>query len=193
VGYGLPGGQTCPDQGLVPKEDAAMRSFVIGVVLTLVLLCLGAFFFASRGYMNTAADAQPGMLETYFATRALDASIARHALKSSNPVPETDANLIGGMIAYSMNCSGCHGSLDRKENKLGSAFYPPAPDLATDALGDEQWHTFFVIKRGIRYTGMPAWGKLLDDETIWKTTSFLSRLDNLPPVVKQQMPAAVPK
>ncbi len=170
-----------------------MRSFIIGIVFTLVLLCLGAFIFTSRGYMNTSANAQPGMLETYFASKALDAAIDRHALRSSNPVPETDANLSAGMIAYTMNCSGCHGTLDRKENKLGTAFYPPAPDLATDALDDPQWHTFYVIKNGIRYTGMPAWGKVLDDESIWKITSFLSRLDNLPPAVKAQLPAPAPK
>jgi len=170
-----------------------MRSFIIGIVFTLVLLSLGALALMWRGYMNTAADAQPGMLETYFASRALDASVDRHALRSSNPVPETDANLLGGMIAYSMNCSGCHGSLDGKENKLGASFYPPAPNLATEALDDEQWQTFYVIKHGIRFTGMPAWSKVLDDETIWKVTSFLSRLENLPPAVKQQMPAPAPK
>jgi len=170
-----------------------MRGFVIGIVFTLVLLCLGGFIFTSRGYMSISADAQPGMLETYLATRALDASIERHAMKSSNPVPETDDNLSAGMIGYTMNCAGCHGSLDRKESKLGSAFYPPAPNLATDALGDPQWQTYYVIKNGIRYTGMPAWGKVLDDETIWKITSFLSRLDDLPPAVKQQMPARAPK
>jgi mono/diheme cytochrome c family protein len=50
-----------------------------------------------------------------------------------------------------------------------------------------------VIKHGIRFTGMPAWSKVLDDETIWKVTSFLSRLENLPPAVKQQMPAPASK
>jgi mono/diheme cytochrome c family protein len=166
-----------------------MRNFIIGIVFTFVLLSVGALFVVYRGYMNTSAAARPGMVETYFASRALDASIERHALRLSNPVPTNDANLVGGMIAYSMNCAGCHGSLDKKENKLGAAFYPPAPNLAMDALDDEEWHTFYVIKHGIRYTGMPAWGEILDDETIWKVTSFLSRLDNLPPAVKQQMPA----
>ncbi len=170
-----------------------MRKFIWGIVFMLVLLGVGGLVFTLRGYMNTSADAQPGMLETYLATHALDASIERHAVKASNPVPETDENLSAGMIGYTMNCSGCHGTLDRKECKLGTAFYPPAPNLATDALDDPQWQTFYVIKNGIRYTGMPAWGKVLDDQTIWKITSFLSRLDDLPPAVKQQLPAPAPK
>jgi hypothetical protein len=32
---------------------------------------------------------------------------------------------------------------------------------------------------------MPAWGKVANDEYIWKTAMFLSRVKQLPPAVQQ--------
>jgi hypothetical protein len=39
---------------------------------------------------------------------------------------------------------------------------------------------FWVVKHGIRYSGMGAWGGLASDEKIWEVATFLSQLRNLP-------------
>ena len=61
---------------------------------------------------------------------------------------------------------------------------PPAPDLVADPPDDPEWHTFFTIRTGIRYTGMPAWDKTLSEQDIWKLTSFLAHMEKLPPAVQ---------
>jgi len=83
-----------------------------------------------------------------------------------------------------MNCSGCHGTLDYKPSPLEKAFYPSAPQLILAPLDDEEWHIYYAVRTGIRYTGMPAWNKALSDDQIWKVTAFLSRLEKLPPGVQ---------
>jgi hypothetical protein len=45
---------------------------------------------------------------------------------------------------------------------------------------DPDSHNFFVIRNGIRYTGMPAWDKVLSEQDIWKVTIFLSHMEKLP-------------
>lgn len=171
-----------------------MRNFIIGVVVTLAVLVLGGGLVAFIGFVDTSAELRPGNLETYIASEALDASVDRHANKVPSPVPETDANLLEGMTLYTMNCTACHGTLDKSPALLGSDFYPPAPHLVNDPPDDPGWHTFYIIKHGIRWTGMPAWSKHLKDDEIWKLTAFLSRLNNLPPAVQEKMPkpAAAP-
>jgi mono/diheme cytochrome c family protein len=63
--------------------------------------------------------------------------------------------------------------------------YPQPPQLINDPLDDPEWHIFYAIRTGVRYTGMPAWDKALSEEDVWKVTAFLSRLEKLPPAVQQ--------
>jgi mono/diheme cytochrome c family protein len=83
-----------------------------------------------------------------------------------------------------MNCALCHGGLDKKPSTLAKSFYPPAPQLILEPLDDPEWHTFYAVRTGVRYTGMPAWNKTLSEEDIWKITGFLSRIQKLPPGAK---------
>jgi mono/diheme cytochrome c family protein len=89
------------------------------------------------------------------------------------------------MKLYTMNCALCHGGLDRKPASLASSFYPPAPNLIADPPDDPEWHIFYSIRTGVRYTGMPSWEKTLSEQDIWKITSLLSHMEKLPPGVQQ--------
>jgi mono/diheme cytochrome c family protein len=83
-----------------------------------------------------------------------------------------------------MNCSTCHGTLDNKPSPLEKSFYPPVPQLILDPLDDPEWHIYYAVRTGVRYTGMPSWNKALSDQDIWKVTAFLSRIQKLPPGVQ---------
>jgi mono/diheme cytochrome c family protein len=161
-----------------------MRNFILGVVITLLVLALGGLAIALLGYMPTNADATPPHIEMRIAMNALDASMDRHAPRLSSPTPPTDDNLIDGMKVYTMNCSACHGTLDNKPSPLEHSFYPAPPQIILDPLDDPEWHIYYAIRTGVRYTGMPAWNKALTDEQIWKVTAFLSHLKKLPPAVQ---------
>jgi mono/diheme cytochrome c family protein len=162
-----------------------MGKFTLGVIVTLLVLVLGGLGFAMLGFFPTPANVAPPHLETHIAMAAVDASMERHAPHLTNPVPPTDQNLEDGMKLYTMNCALCHGALDRKPSTLGASFYPPAPNLITDPPDDPEWHTFYTIRTGIRYTGMPAWDKTLSEQDMWKIAGLLSHLEKLPPAVQE--------
>jgi mono/diheme cytochrome c family protein len=161
-----------------------MRNFILGVIVTLLVLGLGGLAVATLGLMPTNADATPSGIETRISNSAMDASMERHAPRVSSPIPPTDENLIDGMKVYTMNCAQCHGTLDNKPSPLEKSFYPPVPQLILDPLDDPEWHIYYSIRSGVRYTAMPAWNKALSDQDIWKVTSFLSRIQKLPPGVQ---------
>lgn len=162
-----------------------MGKFLLGVVVTLVVLVLGVLGFSMLGFFPTKADIPPPHWEAHLAMGAVDASMDRHAPHTTNPVPPTDDNLEDGMRLYTTNCAVCHGGLDRKPSPIAKSFYPPAPDLILDPPDDPEWHTFYTARTGIRYTGMPAWDKTMTDQEIWKVTLLLSHLDKLPPTVQE--------
>jgi mono/diheme cytochrome c family protein len=161
-----------------------MRNLILGVIITLLALIVGGLVFAMRGFMPTNADSTPPRLEYRIANAALDASMERRAPRVTNPVPPTDDNLIEGMKIYTMNCALCHGTLDNKPSLLANSFYPPPPQIILHSLDDPEWHIYYAVRTGVRYTGMPAWNKALSDPDIWRVTAFLSRIEKLPPGVQ---------
>jgi mono/diheme cytochrome c family protein len=175
-----------------------MRRFLLGIIFTLIVLALVGFGVLLLGYFPTEANVAPPHFERHLANAAVDASMERHAARITNPLMPTDQNLEDGMKLYTMNCALCHGGLDRKPSALVGSFYPPPPNLISAPPDDPEWHIFYTIRTGVRYTGMPAWDKTLTEQDMWKITMLLSHMDKLPPAVQDfwktsfnQVPATV--
>ena len=162
-----------------------MGKFLLGFIIAIAVLILGALGFLMLGLFPTAANVEPSSLERHIALGAVDASMERHAPRVSNPVMANDANLIDGLKLYTMNCALCHGGLDRKPSTLANSFYPPPPNLVSEPPDDPEWHIYYTIRTGVRYTGMPAWDKTLSEQDMWKIATFLSHMDKLPPAVQE--------
>lgn len=162
-----------------------MGKFLLGVIVTLLIIILGGLGYLLLGMFPTVANVPPPHWELRVANSSMDASMERHAPRITNPLTPTDQNLEDGMKLYTMNCSLCHGGLDRKPSTLTNSFYPPAPNLISDPPDDPEWHIFYTIRTGVRYTGMPSWEKTLSEQEMWKITMLLSNMDKLPPTVQE--------
>jgi mono/diheme cytochrome c family protein len=165
-------------------EGLEMRNFILGIVIAILVLLIGGLGLALLGFLPTRANSVPPEMERHIAMSALDNSVERHAPRVNNPVPPTDENLIEGLKIYTMNCALCHGGVDRQPSTFEKSFYPPPPNLILHPPDDPEWHVFYLIHNGVRYTGMPAWDKTLSEPDIWKLTAFLTRVDKLPPAVQ---------
>ena len=158
------------------------RAIVIGVVATLVALGFAAYIGVVAGMMPANADAKPSKLERWAARTSLAATIARGASTAPPPIAPTDANLIAGIKLYAANCAICHGASDAKPSRIASGLYQHPPQLAKDGVEDDpEGVTFWKIEHGIRFTGMPSFGKTLDNLQKWQLTLFLKHMDSLPP------------
>lgn len=161
-----------------------MKKFLLGVLATIVVGAGGGWAIAMLGLMPTKANTPPSRLEMRLATQAMDASVERHAPKVTNPLPPNAENISQGLMVYSMNCAVCHGSPAKKDNVLGRSFYPPAPQFLEDAPDMPDNQNYWIIKNGVRYTGMPGWQGTLSEEETWQVITFLDNMNNLPPDVK---------
>ena len=162
-----------------------MRNFILGIIAAVAIIIIGGLAFLELGFMPTNADATPPHMERRIAMSAMDASMDRKAPHVSNPVPPTDDNVIQGMKIYTMNCALCHGAMDLKPSPLAKSFYPAPPQLILHPLDDPEWHIFYAVRTGVRYTGMPAWSSALTEQDMWKVTGFLSRIEKLSPAAQE--------
>lgn len=165
-----------------------LKGFIVGVALMLVAL-VGAGYVALRmGMIPANADAKAGRFERYVANTSLRATLEKDAPEGPNPVPLSDANLIAGIRLYETHCAFCHGAASKNAPPppIARGEYPQPPQLAKDGVEDDPsgW-TFWKIKHGIRWTGMPSWRDELNDQQIWTLALFLKNMDRLPPAAEQ--------
>jgi mono/diheme cytochrome c family protein len=151
-----------------------MRGFIWGVIITLVVLFVGGYFFATTGHFDTRAVGNaPIDFERRAAMKSMDEWVDQHAPKQANPFQPTMDNIMDGSMTYDKNCAMCHGSLKEPTSPLKTKFYPPVPQLMSRTPDDPDGNLFYVIKYGVRYTAMPGWDGVLSDDDIWKTVVFI--------------------
>jgi thiosulfate dehydrogenase len=166
-----------------------MRGFILGVVVTLLVLGGGAYFYSTTGHFDTRAIGNtPSTFERRTANRSVDEWVDKHAPEQANPFPATMDNVMDGSMTYDKNCAFCHGSLKQPVSALRKNFYPSVPQLMTRTPDDPDGHLFYVVKYGIRYTGMPGWDGVLSDDDIWKTVTFIKNSSQMKDQGQQQSP-----
>jgi mono/diheme cytochrome c family protein len=157
-----------------------MRRFIAGIVLTLVAQAALALLVLRLGLVPVGADQAPQRWETRLMGMALRASVARQATSVPVTMPPTEENLIAGIHIYRDMCARCHGRAAGSPAILGASLYPPAPPLRGRPTDYTEAQIFWIVKRGIRNTGMPAFGGSLSDNDIAQLAALVERFDKLP-------------
>ena len=156
------------------------RKGALLVVLLLVLAAAGLTLAIDQ--FNLSALGEPGPLETYLATRAKRWIVGRSARGPLRPAPlnDTASVAIGGM-QFRGECAACHGIDGRTPTDIGRWMYPRTLTLSSPEV--QQWsdaELFWIIKNGIRLSGMPGFGKIHSDEQIWHLVHYVRSLGQQP-------------
>lgn len=91
---------------------------------------------------------------------------------------------------YAAMCVGCHLAPGVAPTELSQGLYPAPPALAEATRDGDPAATFWVIKHGLKSTGMPAWGRFMEDHYIWSLVAFVEQLPSLTPMEYQALVAS---
>ena len=161
------------------------RGFALGVVVVLVALGIGGYLFVTSGALPAGQDAATSRLETWAAKTSLRATVRRESKTLKSPVTGTDADLAAGVALYREHCQVCHGGPDGVATAVANGLSPHAPQLAKHGVEDDpEGVIYWKIAHGIRFTGMPGFGRSLDERALWEMTLFLKHMDALPPAAR---------
>lgn len=146
---------------------------VLSVICTLVIL--GLTVFSALSQLNLSALNDPGSLETKWATGAKRWYVSR-AIRGPLPTQRADdkTSQFAGSMFFTDKCATCHGMDARTPTEIGRWMYPRALDLGSPEV--QQWsdaEMFWIIKNGVRLSGMPAFGKIYSDEQIWNLVHYV--------------------
>jgi mono/diheme cytochrome c family protein len=153
-----------------------MKCALITLFVVCALIIAGTLLGISQ--FNLSALPEPGNLETYLATRAKHVLVSRGSREAIPPAPSNlKASIEEGDKLFGTECAACHGLDGHNPTDAGRWMYPRAADLTSrDMQLYSDRELFWIVRNGIRLSGMPAFGKVETDEHIWNLVQFVRTL-----------------
>jgi mono/diheme cytochrome c family protein len=145
------------------------------LVAAVLLLVVGVF----SGVYDIGADRPHTAVVRALLTVLRDRSIERRAAAIAVPALDDPARLHEGAEHYSAMCVDCHLAPGITVSEIRAGLLPQPPNLAQHPVDPRV--AFWVIKHGIKASGMPAWGLTHDDEKIWDIVAFVRQLPRMTP------------
>lgn len=157
---------------------------VLTLVAFLAVLIVAALAFIYSGAYDVAATSSDTGLIHWALETTQERSVHRRGeeievpAQVTNPTPEM---LRTGLIHYHEMCVTCHGAPGVSISEIGQGLNPYPPELSQEAGEEGAGEVYWVVKNGIKMTGMPAFGVTHDDEELWAIVAFVNRLPKLSP------------
>ena len=162
---------------------------IIAVIGGMVLIILiGGWIFIYSGFYNVAATIPHSSLTEWLLSTISDRSVMHHAEGISPPSYLNDPQIVkAGFIKYQNDCVECHGTPTSYPGKIGKGLNPDPPKLWESAKELSAGEMYWVIKNGIKMTGMPYWSHAYKDQDTWSVVAFLKQFPNISAQQYQQM------
>jgi mono/diheme cytochrome c family protein len=156
-----------------------MRTVVSTLLIAGLMILLGASAVVYSGFYDVAATVPHWPVTVWLLEAARTRSIKAQAAGIAVPPGLDDpAKVIIGVEHYAAHCAVCHGAPGVPKGDIAQGLYPPPPDLTKTAPLYTPAELFWILKHGIKMTGMPSWSDHSDDE-LWATVGFLEKLPSM--------------
>jgi len=157
-----------------------MLRMLWGALIVVLVLVAGLWISGLVPHCCGARQA-PSSIESALARRLHSFSMPSDARPSKNPFASSPDILREASRHFADHCATCHANDGRGNTEMGRNLYPPAPDMRlarTQQLTDGE--LYYIIRNGVRWTGMPAWGEPGgDDADSWKLVLFIRHLPDI--------------
>jgi len=149
------------------------------ILILLIVILLGGALFIWSGVYNIAATDKHWVITNELIEILRERSIEVRAEDIVVPDNlEDPARIATGATNYEEMCSSCHLAPGVKSTELYEGLYPQPPVFYNSKHGaHDEKDNFWVIKNGLKLTGMPAWGGSHSDDEIWALVAFINQLD----------------
>ena len=144
---------------------------VVGLGATAVVVYGGLFEVgATRQHWQISYS----VLET-----AMRNSVKLRARDIAEPPLSDERMALRGAACFQAKCVQCHGAPGVRQDDIGLGMQP-LPGPLVDAR--QHWQPrelYWLVRHGLKMTGMPAWQYRLADAEIWELVAFMQHLPDL--------------
>ncbi len=140
---------------------------------------LGAAALVYSGVYDISATRQHWQATHSLLEIAMRQSVRRQARNIEEPALGDPQMALRGAASFHDKCVQCHGAPGVAQSDIGLSMQP-LPGPLVDAK--QHWRPrelYWVVRHGIKMTGMPAWQYRLADAQIWDLVAFMQQLPQL--------------
>jgi len=161
------------------KAAQAALSSVVGTFLVLLVAALGLVAFVWSGLYDISANVQHTQPVYSLLEIVGQQSIRFRARSIDTPAFDGPEMLARGTACYRDRCLVCHGGPGVAAGEIGRSMQPLPGPLVNAGERFRPRELYWVVKNGIKMTGMPAWEYRMSEAEMWSVVAFLVRLPNL--------------
>jgi cytochrome c553 len=155
------------------------RAFAYGALAAVgSALILGATIVLAGAY-NVSASAPHFYVSEWLLELALWRSVDSHS--AGIDVPDLDDAGLARLGAkhFVTGCQPCHGGPGLVPGPIPAGMYPAAPPLGANVRGWEDKELFWIVRHGLKFTGMPQWTGDGRDDEVWSLVAFIRQLPDM--------------
>jgi mono/diheme cytochrome c family protein len=164
--------------------------FIAGFIAALIVLALAGLILMYSGAYNVAASVPDPKFMDWILSATMQRSVAKHAQATNAPAQLSEEQAKEGAHLYNETCIYCHGAPGKDPEDIGKGLNPEPPFLPDTIEGWSTAEVFWIVKNGIKMTGMPSFGASHKDDEIWKVVAFVKKLPKMTPDQYKQMTQA---
>ncbi|RXD05791.1 c-type cytochrome [Sphingomonas sp. UV9] len=159
-------------------------------VATFVALALAGLLFAWSGVFNIAASSGHWKITDWFLHWTMRNSVRTYAAVTAPDDPKAKDGLVSAAGLFKASCASCHGAPGVRPLPVMQAATPPAPDLSINAREWTDKQIFWILKHGVKYTGMPGWAAKDRDDEVRRMVAFVRLLPDMSPATYRSLTEA---
>jgi mono/diheme cytochrome c family protein len=169
-----------------------MKKIMLTLVTTAAIGLLAVGAVVGIGLYDVSATDQHLRPTYWLIEMAMRRSVNLRAHTVEVPALDDPARIERGLVLYRDHCVQCHGGPGVAPEPFSLGLTPAAANLVHTARAWAPAEMFWVVRNGLKMTGMPAWKFRLSEDDLWAVVAFVATLPDLSPVEYRARATAVP-
>ena len=161
------------------SRGSIIKRWLFGALVLMMLAGVVGAVIVVSGVVPIKASSGHWRVTEAFLQFAKRRSVATHSMRIKVPPLDEPRLAVIGAGHYDFACRPCHGSPALEQPRIARQMLPRPPDLRVAAHRYDPEDLFYIVKHGIKLTGMPAWPALQRDDEVWAMVAFLRTLPQL--------------
>lgn len=157
--------------------------YVLTIAMVLAVLIVGALLYVWLGIYNVAATEPHWSITSSLIDTLKDRSIEVHSTDIQSPNLDNPKLKEQAFPHYHEMCRLCHGAPGYSPEEFATGLYPSPPSMTKGDFQQELAvaEIYWIVKHGIKMTGMPAFGPTHTDDILWGLVALTKDMPKMSP------------
>lgn len=146
---------------------------LVGSLLLLIVIVV------SSGVLPVKASSGHWPITAWGLEFAMERSVATHSLGITAPPLDNEALVTRGAAHFEVGCAWCHNRPGSEPGRIVTHMTPHPSNLDEELSKWSPAELFFIVRHGVKFTGMPGWPAERREDEVWGVVAFLLRYQAL--------------